>query len=352
MKKVVNIFTYCTWSSIGSILQAYGLYHTLERHGCECSLLLESWNKIYTNEKVNSLKNLIKSIFDCFHSKKKKARYEKRIKFINDTLKVEYIDDYNDFCLKVKEEDGSICLAGSDQIWHPEKCNPVYFLDFVENKKCVSYAASMGNIYIRPEKKNLFQRLINNFDFISVREEDCAEIIKEMTEKDVEVHIDPTFLISVDEWRALSVSCKIKEPYILLYMLYWDKSCKEKIKKLKKETGLKVYAIADELSRVYADKVLYDVGIEEFLWLIDHAEYFITSSFHGTAFASIFNKKFSAIINPASPSRIMNLMMKLSLPIVEIEDLTKTNLFDYELTNRLIQFEKEKSIEYLKRVIG
>ena len=98
-------------------------------------------------------------------------------------------------------------------------------------------------------------------------------------------------------------------------MLYWDKSCKEKIKRLKKQTGMKVYAIADGLSNVCADAVLYDVGVEEFLWLVDNAKYVITSSFHGTAFAAIFNKKFSTIINPKAPSRIENIMNKLSLPI-------------------------------------
>ena len=134
-------------------------------------------------------------------------------------------------------------------------------------------------------------------------------------------------------------------------MLYWDESCKEKIKSVKKKTGLMVCAIADGLSRVYADKVLYDVGVEEFLWLVDHAEYVITSSFHGTAFATIFNKKFSAIINPNAPSRIANLLQKLKLPLVDIENLPISSDFRYEVTNQLIEKEKEKSIEYLKRVI-
>ena len=134
-------------------------------------------------------------------------------------------------------------------------------------------------------------------------------------------------------------------------MIYWHPSCKNQIKELKKKTGLPVYAISSGLSRVYADKYLFDVGVEEFLWLVDHAEYVVTSSFHGAALSTIFNKKFAAVINPASPSRLENLLTALSLPLVDIADLAETTRFDYQTVNRRIREEKEKSIHYLKKAI-
>ena len=349
--KRINVLTYCTYTSIGSILQAYGLQRQLSNLFYEATVLIERKENKFVVSKITSVKSLCKFIFENTFSKQRKRAYDKRLAFINKNIKVKYFENYNELLLMSKEDICDIYLSGSDQVWQPDNCNLAFFLDFVKNQKCISYAASMGKTIINDDKKIEFKRLINNFDYISVREDECAEVIKEMTEKTVDVHIDPTFLIPVDEWRKISVPYNIKAPYILLYMLYWDEACKSKIKQLKKQTGLKVYAIADGLSRVYADKVLYDVGIEEFLWLVDHAEYFITSSFHGTAFAAIFNKKFVSVINPSTPSRIQNLQRKIALPIIDIEDLITSEAFDYQLTNQLIETEKIKSIEYLKRVI-
>jgi len=350
MKKV-NIVTYCTYKSLGSILQAYGLQKQLNILGHKSSILMYKSENQFIYQKVNSIKSFCKKIYEIVILRKIRAAYHKRINFIDNNISIKYFNDYKEVIEKAKEEMCNTYMAGSDQVWQPDNCNPLFFLDFVKDNKRISYAASMGKTEIPLEKKEVFQKLINNFDYISVREEECADIIKNMTQKEVRVHIDPTFLISAEEWRKISSPYNVKEPYILLYMLYWDKKCKEKIKKFKRKTGLKVLAIADGLSNVYADKVLYDIGVEEFLWLIDHAEYIITSSFHGTAFATIFNKKFSAIINPKAPSRITNLLKKLSLPTVDINELITTSDFDYEKTNQLILIEKNKSIDYLKKVI-
>jgi hypothetical protein len=209
----------------------------------------------------------------------------------------------------------------------------------------------MGKTVINPDKRETFEKLLHNFDTVSVREQECADIISSMVDREVEVHIDPTFLVSADDWRQYEVPYGIRGPYILLYMLYWNDSCKEKINRLQRESGLPVYAIADGLTGVYVYNVLHDVGPGEFLWLIDHASYVVTSSFHGVAFSTILNKKFAAVVNPSATSRIANLMRILSVPQVAIEDLADAPDFDYAAINEAIQREKEKSMQYLKKVL-
>ena len=89
-------------------------------------------------------------------------------------------------------------------------------------------------------------------------------------------------------------------------------------------------------------------SVGEFLWLIDNAEYVVTSSFHGVAFSTILEKRFSAVVNEKLPSRISNLMELLDIPYVDIEKLDKdANLFDYQTIDKNISFEKERSIKYL-----
>lgn len=347
--KSIKIVTYCTCSSIGSVLQSFALKKALLNIGYESKVLLE-----YTKKRKRSISNpkqLCRQIFKMMLHKKLHAAIRKRNQFISEYIDTVCYEDYGDL-KKIAESDESSCyLAGSDQIWNPHRCNPVFFLDFLENKKCISYAASMGNTVVPSEKKEEFVRLIGNFDLISVRERECADAIDELTEKKAYVHIDPTFLMSAEDWRAYEVPYNVKEPYILLYMIYWDDSLKDKVKKLAKRTGLKVYTIKNGLSRAYGDKILYDVGINEFLWLVDHAEYVVTSSFHGVAMSAIFNKKFSAVINPASPSRIENLLRVLSIPHVDIQNLNSVDDFDYDTINRRIVEERQRGIEYLREAL-
>ena len=351
MKKI-KIVTYCTWTSIGSVLQALGMKKALEELNFKSEIWLNSRNNDFTKTRVHSVKSFVKRCYDILIYKKRKRAHQKRIGFINENIDIEYYNDYNDLEIKAQNDDSEIVLAGSDQIWSPLKDDPVFFLDFVINKKKVSYAASMGVTKIDPDKVEKFNNRINTFDFISVREEECVAAIQPLTLKDVCVHIDPTFLVSAEGWRNYSEKYNIKGPYILLYMLFWDKSCQSKIKKLKKETGLPVYAITNTLSGVWADKCLYDVGISEFLWLIDNAKYVITSSFHGATFSVIFNKKFASVINPKSPSRLKNLHRVFSIPEIDIEDLNKIQDFDYKQINQIIISEKEKSMSYLKRILS
>lgn len=349
--KHIKIVTYCTWTSIGSILQTFGLKSSLAEQGYDSVVLLDKHENEFVSTKVKSIKSLLSRAFQELIRGKRKSAYRKRMDFIHRAIDVDIYDDYSNLCEKILNDSADVYLAGSDQIWHPDHCNPVFFLDFVKNQKRISYAASMGKTVIAPDKMERFKDLVSNFDCLSVRERHCAEVIGAFTDKDISVNIDPTFLIDVHQWRQLEKEYIIKNPYILLYMIYWHPSCKNQIKELKKKTGLPVYAISSGLSRVYADKYLFDVGVEEFLWLVDHAEYVVTSSFHGAALSTIFNKKFAAVINPASPSRIENLLTALSLPLVDIADLAETTRFDYQTVNRRIREEKEKSIHYLKKAI-
>ena len=197
-----------------------------------------------------------------------------------------------------------------------------------------------------------FRRLMQRLDRISVREAQCKEALQPLTEKEIAVHIDPTFLLDTETWRQYEKQYPICGPYILVYMIYWDPACKAQIQELKRKTGLPVYAVCSGLSRVYADKQLFDVGVEEFLWLVDHAEYVVTSSFHGAAMSTIFGKRFAAVLNPGSPSRIRNLLQTLGIPEVPIQELDGAEGFDYTAIRTRMAEERARGMQYLKEAIN
>lgn len=350
--KELNVLTFCTWTSIGSILQAFGLKKALEGNGCESRLLIASDENLFHVGRVTSIKSLVSCTFQLMIQRDRQRAYKKRCDFIARYLDVATYARYEDLSGMMLNDSDSCYLVGSDQVWQPDRCYRHFFLEFVHDRKCVSYAASMGKTEIPPENVERFRAMLARLDHISVREDQCKEVLQPLTEKEIGVHIDPTFLLDTKTWRQYEKKYPIRGPYILLYMIYWDPACKTQIRELKKRTGLPVYAVCAGLSRVYADKQLFDVGIEEFLWLVDHAEYVITSSFHGVALSTIFNKKFAAVINPSLPSRICNLMDMLNIPEVPICELDGTDRFDYSVIRRRISNEREKGLKYLKEMIA
>ena len=60
-----------------------------------------------------------------------------------------------------------------------------------------------------------------------------------------------------------------------------------------KNRGLKVKYITGNLLIDFRKQIF--PSIEEWLYLIDHAEYIVTNSFHGTVFSILFRKQFATI---------------------------------------------------------
>ena len=183
-----------------------------------------------------------------------------------------------------------------------------------------------------------------------MREKDNAELIKTVTGRDCEVHIDPSLLLSVEEWREYEEQRDVKEPYILVYVLYWNRKYNKELKKLKKDTGCRVIVVSSTLRPIFSDETLYDVTPGEFLWLMDHASYVVTSSFHGVALSILFNKQFATVINSTAPSRIVNILEVLSVKKRGIIELTKRPI-DFTQTNKIIEQERIRGKEYLSTIL-
>lgn len=352
MKNII-VSTYCDWNNYGSIMQSLGLKTALSSLGFESKLAID--HPAPPSQYIPSLKisgNIVSCMRNFYAYMKKdliSRKYRDSNKFINDNIDILYYNNYE--TLKSNPPKADYFIAGSDQIWRPSSCHPVFFLDFVDEEyKRISYAASMGSTKIPENKKELFAELVNSFDHISVREADNAEAIATVSNKPVDIHIDPAFLVSKEDWQKYAKPYPIDKPYILLYALYWDKELNKQVKELHKKTGYEVVAICNGLSKVWASKKLFDVDPGQFIWLIDHAEAVISSSFHGVSFSIIFNKKLAAVINPALPSRITNLLDMLKVENSNIVDVCFENTEFYTTTNNIIQSKKEDALKYLAEV--
>ena len=353
--KSAIVSTYCEWSSMGSVLQAQALQEALESIDVVSTVLRKSVPILFFRKEkilaVRTLKQLLGIMLGCVDIPKKRVAAKKSEQYIRDNVRCINYSEYSEIENECPEAD--IYIAGSDQIWHPNIDRRDFFLDYVPSgKKCISYAASMGILDIGEEKKREFVAKLQRFAHISVREYEVRQLFRnEMQLNVVDVHIDPTFLRTATAWRKYAKQRNICKPYILVYPIYWDNEANAALKKLQKQTGYDVISIHSGIQNIYCTKQLKDVDPGEFLWLIDHAECVVTSSFHGVAFSIIFNKKFSAVINPKAPSRIQSILKLLDINPPEIEKCASECSINYEKVNELIEYEKVRSIDYLRSAV-
>lgn len=353
--KRILISTYCCWTSFGSMLQSLGLQLAVKNLDSDpktiCFALQEKTPAI---RKVTIRPNLstVVYLYQLLNRKKLEIGRERCLKFMNDNISKIVVSKREEIGDELPEAD--IYIAGSDQIWHPKLCREDFFLSYApKEKKCISYAASMGGLSVPDENEEKFKQLLQNFDSFSVREKEMIPIIRKYTNRPVLQHVDPSFLVSPDTWRNYEKAYNnIQEKYILVYALYWDKSFNKQLKELQRKTGLRIVSIQNSIRQIYANTIVIDAGPEEFLWLVDHAEAVVTSSFHGTAFSVIFNKRFYPVVNPNASSRIDNLLKTLNVQTPSSLDKLMDYALDYRKVNICIEQEKERSMDYLRREIN
>ena len=351
--KTIFISTYCHWTSFGSMLQSLGLQRALKDINADGKTITFSEEEdIPVIKKANFGLNrsTINYLYQILNKERLECGQRRCFKFMVDNIQRVCISDRDNIHSELPIAD--IYIAGSDQIWHPALNRDDFFLCYApKNKKKISYAASMGIIDIPQQKQERFNLLLQNIDSYSVREEEMVSVIKKYTDKPVYQHIDPTFLVDATSWRKYEKSYNINKPYILVYALYWDRSFNKQLKDLHKKTEYQIISIQNTIRPIYSNKTIMDIGPAEFLWLIDHAEAIVTSSFHGTAFSIIFNKRFYPVVNPSAPSRINSLLRTLKVAIPSTLEKIMDYNTNYDFVNLNIKKEKNRGLEYLRSEI-
>jgi CO dehydrogenase/acetyl-CoA synthase epsilon subunit len=106
-----------------------------------------------------------------------------------------------------------------------------------------------------------YKKLIGDFSFLSVREQDGANIISALIDVKPEVVADPTLLLTSNDWTQLIMSDESSNygMYILCYFLGNNNFYLEYVKQLKEKYNLKIITIKLSYTLFcYGDIVLYN----------------------------------------------------------------------------------------------
>ncbi|MFW5445850.1 polysaccharide pyruvyl transferase family protein [Aerococcus urinaeequi] len=288
----IGIITLNGYFNYGNRLQNYALQETLEEQGVEVETIrfslkkktfLTKSKKILSDLKHNTLNH------DVFQMKKNREnafiRFSKN--HINETEKIYYIHEKLDYL----KDEYSYFIIGSDQVWNPEMngFSSAYFAHFAEKEQRAAYAPSFGLSSLSENVAQTYSKWLSEIPTLSVREDDGAKLIKELTGREVPVLVDPTLLLSADQWRNLAKPGPRQEKkYILTYFLgEIPAEYAKMITKLKTEHNLDVINLNN-----MSEKEVFETGPSEFLSYIDNCELFCTDSFHGTLFSILFERPF------------------------------------------------------------
>ncbi|MBI6060432.1 polysaccharide pyruvyl transferase family protein [Clostridium perfringens] len=369
----VAIITLNGYFNYGNRLQNYALQESIKMLGFECETLknetlirkdIKCENNKFKEWIINkTLEEKITSIYSKLKKRKIKEIKEYREKIFKE-FSEKYINEFEE-SISVNNISNNIIerykyfVSGSDQVWNPNdpSVSELNFLTFANYHKRITYAPSFGVSEIPKEYKDNYKLWLDGIKELSVRENEGANIIKELTGKDAMVVIDPTMLITKEQWLKIAKksSFKSKKKYILTYFLgSISKEIKEKINKISKLYNLEIV----NLNTI--DKMSYYVtGPSEFIDYINSAELFVTDSFHGCVFSLLLETNFivcnrsSSDEKKAMGSRIETFLNKFDLHDRKFENIDNDKLFnyDYKKANYILEVERKKSWEYLKSAL-
>ena len=257
-------------------------------------------------------------------------------------------------------------LIGSDQLWLPANIAADYYtLNFVPKElNSVAYATSFGVSELPNDAAEMAKKFLPRIKHISVREEAGQKLVKKLTGRNVPVVCDPTLLFTGQEWMEIQQPKRIVEqPYIFCYFIGGTQIHRDFVKRLKKETGLKVVALTHvdhymKSDEGYADYTPYNIGPSEFLNLIRNADYVCTDSFHSTVFSILYKKDFFEFKRyTENTKQSTNSRLDTLFNLVDIHDRTLTGnenirdclskTVDYQKAHENLRIAREKSYQYL-----
>lgn len=352
-KKILIITLYGNFN-FGNKLQNYALQEKIKSLGFDVETLVYKYT---SPSKIKNVKRVlvetIKKIILIDNDKEREKKFlrfnSKYLNFKSGVVTYYKVD-------KKTTNDYDYYIYGSDQIWNPYyiECSPLLMGELTNKEKNISYAASFGISQLPDEVKNKYKESLNNFKFISLREEEGKKIVDDLREnKDSTVLIDPTMLLTSEDWDKI-----IKKPtgletkkYILncfLGELSFDK--KKVIQDFAIQNNCDIIDIYDK------ESLFYNIDPSEFLYLEKNAYLICTDSFHSCVFSILFNRPFVVFERESNTlndmySRIDNLLSKFKIENRKYNGkcITDDNLkCDYKASLKILEEERKKSDEFLK----
>lgn len=333
---MIKIVTVYNSLNPGSYLQAVALYEIINKEYGEVAFLYTKTRNLIFESLKKSIKLILKGKF--------KYAYKQFI------MGVKFKKLLKKFVINKSKNIDDIYILGSDEIWNVARLEmsqyPIFWGEGLNQNRCICYAPSIN--YATKEQlencvyvKNALKKIYS----LSVRDEYSKNILKLIVNREIEEVCDPTLLIDIKYYQKME-SPKKYDNYIFIYASpnKITIEARNEIIDYAKKNNKKL--ISYYMFHSWCDEVVYG-GPSDFLSLVHNSDCVFTSTFHGTIFSLIYNKKFIVF---GENRKVEKIIEKVKLNNFykknNIEKILSKN-FGYDSINELIMQERDKGLNYL-----
>lgn len=352
----IGILTFHRAYNLGGILQCYALSYYLKKNLLNPEVIdyhSEAIDSAYKLLRFDSIRTFVGSLLRFRQNYKSMTNFKDfSLKFIPISKKsYKHPNELNN--------DYDVILIGSDQIWSKRLnhgFDPFFWGNISGPSRKIAYAASMGTDHCYTDDENkMISGFLKNFNAISVREDSLKDELSKLTDKIIETTIDPTLLLTIDDYREIAITPNATN-YVLYYQMEYNPESKVRVAEVANELGCDVIVIGGKNEDYGGVKTTFitiaDVTPQRFVGYILNAKCVFASSFHGVALSIAMRKDFYFFANYET-DRADNLLKYVGLYDRRINSNEKISnkKVNYNLVENKIQSFVNASRDFLARNI-
>lgn len=366
----VGILTFQNANNYGAALQAFALCSTVRKLGYNAELIDYKNPSVteYENPRLPHLSETITNpVGSVFRLATAKAFSCRKKAFDSFNEKYELIGPPIETQTDIENE-YDVVIVGSDQVWNPAITggDMTYFLSQVDSShtRKVAYAASFGYESFPSDLAKQCGEALVDFDCIGVRETEGSILAKTLSGVNSSVVLDPTLLFRKTDWETVIASGSIRKSilelaeqdqgYLFVYIAAERSKTISFAKRVAKQMNLSIVLVCGYrgIPLICCGKDVSFVSLEEFLFLIQHANLIVTSSFHGYALALALEKEvYFSLVDGGNTknSRLLSLARITKTEDREIINQAPLCPIDYFAVSKRIEAERQQSLSFLQR---
>lgn len=354
----VGIITFHFAHNYGAMLQAFALQERIIQMGHDAYIIdyrpsyhtkkfqrHMSWQSCFNGNLLTIFHNIIKKVISSPYQAK---RYDSYDSFMNKYMK---LAPYNS---TVDLDSFDTIVLGSDQIWNPYLTGGDYdgmYYGYNAQCKVISYAASNQASSLSQDAQFKYRTLLNKLSAIGVREKTLAELLTPLTDKKINLNLDPTLIADASSYDKLDLSRPCSEKYVMVYEIGFHQGVQEMASNYAKKIGAKVISLTGVIDIKTIKGFDLTASPEKFVAYIKNAECIFTTSFHGTALSIVFKKQFYTVRqNTDGDLRMQSLLEQLNLTnrFVMMGSSVDDTEIDYASVSDRLNSLREESVNYLQ----
>lgn len=353
----IGILTFHRAINYGAVLQAYALQETLRRLGHEVSVIDYRQPRVERTDRrpfqPDDKKNLLKGFHLrswWYYDTNKRQTLLRRERF--DNFLQQYLN-LTEPCIQETIPDMDAYIIGSDQVWNSVICDgldPVFWGNFKHEDTSIilSYAASTSVKDLQKQTKDNIQTYLNNFKYISVREQATCNYLNTTFKLNNEAQtvLDPTLLADKHIWDGFDDKKYSDKEYVLYFGV---RSCQQYPTVIIDKAQSLAKQLKCDVERINFNS---DSPID-FISKFRHAKAVVTSSFHGVAFSLIFNRPLYAVkYGDEQDARYESILKTIGAGdmLVTLNQNIIAKEYDYTLINQKTNIIRNKSLNYIRQL--